>query len=67
MEAVAVLYCGVCTLPVEFCEFTSTAAKCREWLEAEHPDVAAATYGPSVAAVADALSAASVGAFLLLQ
>ncbi|KAF8248268.1 eIF1-like protein [Wilcoxina mikolae CBS 423.85] len=27
------LYCEVCSLPLEYCEFTSTAKKCREWLE----------------------------------
>lgn len=29
----AVLYCGVCTLPVEFCEFGKTLKKCKAWLE----------------------------------
>ncbi|KZT06457.1 eukaryotic translation initiation factor 1-like protein [Laetiporus sulphureus 93-53] len=36
---VQVLYCGVCTFPVEYCEFGSHLTKCKEWLEKEHPDV----------------------------
>ncbi|KAK0536910.1 Translation machinery-associated protein 22 [Tilletia horrida] len=34
-----VLYCGVCTWPVEYCEFGSSASKCRSWLEQNHQDV----------------------------
>ncbi|RNJ57171.1 Translation machinery-associated protein 22 [Verticillium nonalfalfae] len=28
-----VTYCGVCTLPPEFCEYGGTVKKCQEWLE----------------------------------
>lgn len=31
----SVVYCGVCTLPVEFCEFGKTLKKCKAWLEEE--------------------------------
>jgi len=31
MEAIQVVYCGVCTLPIEYCEFTSTYEKCKKW------------------------------------
>ncbi|KAL9938901.1 hypothetical protein V8E36_002620 [Tilletia maclaganii] len=34
-----VLYCGVCTWPVEYCEFGSSVSKCRSWLESKHPEV----------------------------
>ncbi|KAA1466628.1 density-regulated protein DRP1 [Dentipellis sp. KUC8613] len=34
-----VLYCGVCTFPVEYCEFGSSFTKCKEWLQSEHPDI----------------------------
>jgi density-regulated protein DRP1 len=27
------IYCGICTLPVEFCEFGKTLKKCKAWLE----------------------------------
>lgn len=33
MSSVAVTYCGVCTLPVEFCEFGKTLKKCKVWLK----------------------------------
>lgn len=35
MQPQTTLYCGVCTLPVEFCEFGKTLKKCKAWLEAE--------------------------------
>ncbi|KAK7895497.1 hypothetical protein WMY93_020822 [Mugilogobius chulae] len=28
-----VLYCGVCSLPTEYCEYMPEPAKCRQWLE----------------------------------
>ncbi|KAF8651086.1 hypothetical protein AX16_004948 [Volvariella volvacea WC 439] len=30
---VQMLYCGVCTFPVEYCEFGSSLSKCKEWLK----------------------------------
>lgn len=36
---VQVMYCGVCTFPVEYCEFGSHLTKCKEWLQKEHPDL----------------------------
>ncbi|KAL3456676.1 translation initiation factor SUI1 [Aspergillus heterothallicus] len=32
-------YCGVCTLPPEYCEFGGTAKKCQDWLKDNHPDL----------------------------
>ncbi|XP_077099819.1 density-regulated protein [Siphateles boraxobius] len=34
-----VLYCGVCSLPVEYCEYMPEPAKCKQWLEKNFPDV----------------------------
>ncbi|XP_068608883.1 density-regulated protein isoform X2 [Brachionichthys hirsutus] len=34
-----VLYCGVCSLPSEYCEYMPEPAKCRHWLEKNFPDV----------------------------
>ncbi|KAF2201444.1 density-regulated protein DRP1 [Delitschia confertaspora ATCC 74209] len=34
-----VVYCGVCTLPPEYCEFGGTVKKCEEWLKQNHPDM----------------------------
>ncbi|KAI0920759.1 hypothetical protein AcW1_005062 [Taiwanofungus camphoratus] len=36
---VQVLYCGVCTFPVEYCEFGSRLTRCKEWLQKEHLDL----------------------------
>ncbi|OCT98386.1 hypothetical protein XELAEV_18010618mg [Xenopus laevis] len=33
-----VLYCGVCSLPTEYCEYMPDVAKCRQWLEKNFPD-----------------------------
>ncbi|KAL7913327.1 translation initiation factor SUI1 [Trichoderma velutinum] len=32
-----VIYCGVCTLPPEYCEYGGTVKKCQEWLEKNQP------------------------------
>ncbi|KAK5167860.1 Translation machinery-associated protein 22 [Oleoguttula sp. CCFEE 6159] len=34
-----IVYCGVCTLPPEYCEFGGTVKKCEEWLEKNHADM----------------------------
>ncbi|KAF2662917.1 density-regulated protein DRP1 [Lophiostoma macrostomum CBS 122681] len=39
-----VTYCGVCTLPPEYCEFGGTVKKCEEWLKDNHPDMHAKLY-----------------------
>ncbi|KAJ5162477.1 Translation machinery-associated protein 22 [Penicillium capsulatum] len=38
-QARHVVYCGVCSLPPEYCEFGGTAKKCEEWLKDEHEDL----------------------------
>ncbi|PGH13161.1 translation machinery-associated protein 22 [Helicocarpus griseus UAMH5409] len=38
-QARHIVYCGVCTLPPEYCEFGGTAKKCQEWLKEYHPDL----------------------------
>ncbi|OJD29277.1 translation machinery-associated protein 22 [Diplodia corticola] len=50
-EAKQVVYCGVCTLPPEYCEFGGTTKKCEEWLQEHHPDMHGRLYS------ADALEA----------
>lgn len=37
-EPVHVLYCGVCTLPVEYCEFGRKFKECKKWLKANYPE-----------------------------
>ncbi|KAJ5429083.1 Density-regulated protein DRP1 [Penicillium cf. griseofulvum] len=38
-QARQVVYCGVCTLPPEYCEFGGTAKKCEEWLKENESDL----------------------------
>ncbi|RAH71054.1 putative RNA binding protein Tma22 [Aspergillus aculeatinus CBS 121060] len=59
-QAKHVLYCGVCTLPVEYCEFGGTAKKCEDWLKDTHPDAYQQLY--SEEALTSKLSSLSVSA-----
>lgn len=43
-EAKVTIYCGICTLPPEYCEFTNTSKKCREWLETNHENLVSIVY-----------------------
>ncbi|BGP29466.1 Translation machinery-associated protein 22 [Rhodotorula toruloides] len=43
----AVLYCAVCHFPPEYCEFQPKKAKCKAWLEENHPDLHAKYYSES--------------------
>ncbi|KAJ6088265.1 Translation machinery-associated protein 22 [Penicillium sp. IBT 16267x] len=38
-QARHIVYCGVCTLPPEYCGFGGTAKKCEEWLKDEEPEL----------------------------
>ncbi|URD86274.1 eukaryotic initiation factor [Musa troglodytarum] len=38
-QAVRVLYCGVCGLPAEYCEFGPDFEKCKPWLRCHAPDL----------------------------
>ncbi|KOM39898.1 hypothetical protein LR48_Vigan04g009600 [Vigna angularis] len=38
-QPVRVLYCGVCSLPPEYCEFGSDFEKCKPWLIQNAPDL----------------------------
>lgn len=33
-------YCGECTMPIEYCEYSGKPEKCRQWLEKNLPDFA---------------------------
>ncbi|KAH0286319.1 density-regulated protein DRP1 [Aureobasidium namibiae CBS 147.97] len=55
-----VVYCGVCSLPPEYCEFGGTTKKCEEWLESKHPDLHTKLYSED--AVAANLSTLSLDA-----
>ncbi|XP_062501813.1 density-regulated protein-like [Corticium candelabrum] len=34
----SVIYCGVCTMPCEYCEYGPELEKCRLWWREHHPD-----------------------------
>ncbi|KAL3470072.1 translation machinery-associated protein 22 [Aspergillus californicus] len=52
-----ITYCGVCTLPPEYCEFGGTAKKCQEWLQENHEVLYQQLYsGESVSANLSTLS-----------
>ncbi|KAK5174369.1 Translation machinery-associated protein 22 [Saxophila tyrrhenica] len=58
--AKSVVYCGVCTLPPEYCEYGGTTKKCEEWLSTHHPSLHTALYSPE--ALSQNLSILSVEA-----
>lgn len=37
-KPIVVLYCGICTMPVEYCGFGASADQCRAWLLENYPD-----------------------------
>ncbi|RGB43630.1 translation machinery-associated protein 22 [Rhizophagus diaphanus] len=37
--AVQVIYCGVCSLPPEYCEYGPTLSKCKEWLQEKQSEL----------------------------
>ncbi|KAL4943958.1 hypothetical protein BDV06DRAFT_122832 [Aspergillus oleicola] len=47
-QARHVTYCGVCTLPPEYCEFGGTAKKCQEWLQDNEPELYQRLYSDEV-------------------
>ncbi|KAK3659116.1 Translation machinery-associated protein 22 [Elasticomyces elasticus] len=55
-----VVYCGVCTLPPEYCEYGGTTKKCEDWLQANHPNLHSQLYDTEAAT--KALSNLSVDA-----
>jgi len=59
-QARHVIYCGVCSLPPEYCEFGGTVKKCEEWLKKNHPDMHARLYSDE--AIEAGMSSLSVDA-----
>ncbi|EHK25018.1 uncharacterized protein TRIVIDRAFT_168825 [Trichoderma virens Gv29-8] len=52
-----VIYCGVCTLPPEYCEYGGTVKKCQEWLEKHQPAMYERIWSPeALEAAASSLS-----------
>ncbi|CAI4043829.1 hypothetical protein SKDZ_10G2210 [Saccharomyces kudriavzevii ZP591] len=40
-----VIYCGVCSYPPEYCEFSGKLKRCKVWLSENHADLFAKLYG----------------------
>lgn len=36
---VEVIYCPICTFPLEYCEFSENFRECKKWLASNHPEV----------------------------
>ncbi|GAA97849.1 hypothetical protein E5Q_04529 [Mixia osmundae IAM 14324] len=58
VKPVNVIYCGICSLPAEYCEFGSRISKCKQWLQDEHPHLYARYYSDT--AMDEKLSALSL-------
>ncbi|KAK4636270.1 Translation machinery-associated protein 22 [Fulvia fulva] len=58
--AKSVTYCGVCSLPPEYCEYGGTTKKCQEWLEKNQPALYSKLYSDE--ALSTNLSTLSVDA-----
>ncbi|KAI8815829.1 translation initiation factor SUI1 [Fimicolochytrium jonesii] len=39
-----IVYCGVCSMPTEYCEFSGLTGKCQIWLKRNNPALFAKTY-----------------------
>ncbi|XP_076931792.1 translation machinery-associated protein 22-like [Bidens hawaiensis] len=65
-QPVHVLYCGVCGLPAEYCEFGPDFDKCKPWLVQHapelYPDLIQESNSKEVDGVSDQLQAASIAA-----
>ncbi|KAG8164993.1 hypothetical protein KVR01_005268 [Diaporthe batatas] len=53
-QGLKVLYCGVCTLPPEYCEYGGTVKKCQEWLQKNHKDLYEAIWSAEALAASTA-------------
>ncbi|KAK1769458.1 translation machinery-associated protein 22 [Phialemonium atrogriseum] len=49
-----VIYCGVCTLPPEYCEYGGTVRKCQEWLQKNQPEMYNRIWSPEALEAATA-------------
>jgi density-regulated protein DRP1 len=38
------IYCGICSLPLEYCEYMPCFEKCKDWLAEHHPSLYAELY-----------------------
>lgn len=55
-----IVYCGICQFPVEYCEFSNSFKRCKQWLEEELPEVYTSLYSEN--ALKDKMGSLSVEA-----
>lgn len=57
-----VKYCGICSFPCEYCEFSGKLPRCKEWLSDNDTELFGKIYGDSsVGEVANKLADSSIG------
>lgn len=56
-----VVYCGVCSYPPEYCEFTGKLKRCKVWLKENHPDRYNELYGGEDETAEDTAEVDAVG------
>lgn len=44
IEPIVAIYCGVCKLPVEYCEYKDSLPECQKWLKANNSECFALVY-----------------------
>lgn len=54
MSLQEVVYCGVCSYPLDYCEFSGKLKRCKVWLQENHPDLYTKYYGSGSDGSADA-------------
>ncbi|KAL2885316.1 Translation machinery-associated protein 22 [Ceratocystis lukuohia] len=54
LRGLSVKYCGVCSLPPEYCEYGGRAKKCQEWLEINEPELFNKLWSPEALEAATA-------------
>ncbi|KAL9545459.1 hypothetical protein MBANPS3_007134 [Mucor bainieri] len=59
IEPRKVFLCGICTMPLEYCEFSGTQEKCKLWLKEKDEDLYEEVYG-GVKAVTEGVEKATI-------
>ncbi|SCU79127.1 LAFA_0B00914g1_1 [Lachancea sp. 'fantastica'] len=62
MSLKTVVYCGVCTYPLDYCEFSGKLKRCKVWVQENHPSLFSKYYGDAeVEETTSKLAASSIG------
>ncbi|KAJ0772326.1 hypothetical protein HanOQP8_Chr03g0086071 [Helianthus annuus] len=64
LQPVQVLYCGICSLPAEYCEFGADFEKCKPWLIRNapqlYPDLIQESNSKAADGISDQLQSSSI-------